>query len=585
MAPAQNSKLKPCHVNPTSLHRSFRTAGFSGILLLLLSACMAQQIGGPVAPKGDRAAGLLTLPSGRTVPVYPSELAYTGKALFRWPDGRDYEGDWSQGQPQGMGSETVPDGESYRGTWRNGQRHGHGELNRADGSRYVGDFADGLRDGEGSERSNSGLYRGTWTRDMPDGEGAYFGNDGSSYRGQWRNGKRDGVGRYNDGRGSSYDGDWSADSPNGFGNMDNADGSHYHGQLSRNLRNGYGRLASDGFIYEGTWLAGKRHGFGRADTPDGGNYLGEWQNGNRHGSGRATNADGGYHDGEWQHDQCLGPGVRVDATGIEIIGVWNGDIVSSGMLVLPSGQRYAGLMLRKNLVVAGPLITWLENAAQNNDPYAQFFLGLVFSDYLDPPPDRQRARALFLAAARSGVPEAAFRAAMLSPEPDPENARIRLLAQAADASHAEANALLGEYYATGRFVSRDTSAAVTYLTRASDLGNLAARNNLAWILATYPNDLIRDGDRAVALIAPIARLYDNWQHLDTLAAAYAETGNFELAVRTAQRALDNLSASPSSDLAPDQISDMQKRLQLYQQNQPFREYGKPIGNGSETADP
>jgi len=546
---------------------------------------MAPQIGGPAAPKGDRNAGLLTLPSGRTVPVYPSELAYTGEALYRWPDGREFDGDWSQGIPEGMGSELLPDGETYRGTWVNGQRHGHGELNRSDGSRYVGDFADGLRDGEGSERSSTGLYRGGWVADLPHGEGAYFGNDGSSYQGQWRNGQRDGVGRFDDGRNSSYDGDWTADSPNGFGIMENADGSRYQGQLTRNLRNGYGRLESGGFVYEGTWLAGKRHGYGRADTPDGGSFLGEWQNGNRHGTGRASNADGGYHDGEWQHDQPLGPGLRVDASGIEISGVWNGDVVSSGMLLLPSGRQYAGPLLKKNRVVSPALIAWLENAARGNDPYAQLFLGEVFSDYREPPPAPERARALFLKAAADGIADAAFRAALITPEPDTGNARIRLLMQAADAGHAKANALLGEYYASGRFVGRDTSVAVTYLTRASDLGDLAARNNLAWILATYPDELIRDGDRALALIAPIANLYDNWQHLDTLAAAYAEVGDFELAAATAQRALDNLSASSSADLPPDQIAVLQERLQLYQNNQKFREYGRSFGGESDPGDP
>lgn len=508
------------------------------------------------------------------MPVYPSELAYTGNALYRWPDGREYDGDWIEGKPEGMGSEVLADGETYRGTWYDGQRHGHGELNRLDGSRYVGDFAEGLRDGDGSERSKTGLYRGTWVADMPDGEGAYFGNDGSSYQGQWRNGQRDGFGRFEDGRGNSYDGDWTADSPNGFGIMENADGSRYHGQLTRNLRNGYGRLDSGGFSYEGTWLAGKRHGYGRVDTPDGGSYLGEWQNGNRQGTGRANDADGSYHEGEWQHDRPLGPGVRVDASGIEISAVWNGDVASSGMLLLPGGRQYAGPLLKKNRVVAPALVSWLETASQGNDPYAQLFLGEVFTDYLEPSPAPERARALFLKAAAGGVPDAAFRAALLTPKSDADNVRIRLLMQAADADHAKANALLGEYYVSGRFVSRDTSVAVTYLTRASDLGDLAARNNLAWILATYPDDLIRDGDRAMALIAPIATLYDNWHHLDTLAAAYAEVGNFELAATTAQRALDNLSESPSTDLPPDRILEIQQRLQLYQNNQKFREYGR-----------
>jgi hypothetical protein len=77
----------------------------------LLSGCVTPDIGGPVAPRWDENAGLLTLSSGRTVAVYPADLAYSGDALYRWPDGREYDGSWRNGKPDGMGQETRPDGE------------------------------------------------------------------------------------------------------------------------------------------------------------------------------------------------------------------------------------------------------------------------------------------------------------------------------------------------------------------------------------------------------------------------------------------------------------------------------------------
>jgi hypothetical protein len=543
----------------------------------LLSGCVTPDIGGPVAPRWDENAGLLTLSSGRTVAVYPADLAYSGDALYRWPDGREYDGSWRNGKPDGMGQETRPDGERYRGTWAGGKRVGHGELNRSDGSRYVGDFAEGVREGIGSERSAAGLYHGDWADDLPNGEGEYFGNDGASYRGQWRNGLRDGSGFYDDGQGNSYDGDWTADSPNGFGVMANADGSVYDGQLTSNLRNGYGRLESGGFSYEGTWLAGKRHGYGRAVTPDGSEYLGGWENGNRHGYGRASWADGGYHDGEWQHDQPLGPGIRVDAAGIEISGVWNQDLITNALVLLPGGGQYAGSFMKRDGSVSPRLIDWLSARASAGDGAASLFLGRIYSDYSEPQPDPERALGYFLHATAAGIAEAAYRAALLTPEGDPAQRRIRLLVEAAGNGYAPASALLGEYYAVGRYVARDTSVAITYLGQASDRGDLTARNNLAWILATYPDSMLRDGERALELIQPIARLYSNWRHLDTLAASYAELGDFELAATTQQQALDNFRDSRSGtdlvEIDQAQLDNMAERLALYQQGRKFREYG------------
>jgi TPR repeat protein len=549
----------------------------SVLLVILLTGCVTPDIGGPTAPGGDSSAGILTLPSGRSLAVCPEQLAYTGTASYQWPDGRSYEGDFSDGKAHGMGSEQLPDGERYRGTWVAGKRHGHGELRSADGQRYVGDFAAGKRSGQGSQYSAAGLYSGSWRNDTANGFGEYFGNDGSRYSGQWQNGQRHGVGRYEDGQGNSYDGDWSADSPEGFGIMVNADGSRYEGQRTRNMRNGYGRLEAGGFSYEGTWLAGKRHGYGLSRSPDGSSYLGEWQNGNRHGLGRASNADGSYHDGEWQHDRTVGPGTRVDTTGIEISGVWNDDVVPSGLLLLPTGRTYAGGLIKRNGVIAPALIRWLEQAAAENDPYASLFLGRIYSNYVDPAPDLPRAREAYLAAASAGIVEGAYQAALLSDENTGAEQRIRLLMNAADAGHIGANVLLGEYYATGRYVSPDTSVAVTYFARASDSGDLGARNNLAWILATYPDGLIRDGDRAVELMAPLVSLYDNWQHLDTLAAALAETGDFAAAAATQQRAIDHLRSAAPGQTDTDVYHDMQERLQRYQRNEPFREYRSTTG--------
>lgn len=57
-------------------------------------------------------------------------------------------------------------------------------------------------------------------------------------------------------------------------------------------------------------------------------------------------------------------------------------------------------------------------------------------------------------------------------------------------------------------------------------------NNLAWLLATSKDASLRDGARAVKHALRAVELGNNAEWMDTLAAAYAECGDFEAAVRT-----------------------------------------------------
>lgn len=67
-----------------------------------------------------------------------------------------------------------------------------------------------------------------------------------------------------------------------------------------------------------------------------------------------------------------------------------------------------------------------------------------------------------------------------------------------------------------------------------------AANNVAWILATSPDDALRDGAEAVRLAQRVceATNNENVAALDTLAAAYAEAGQFEKASQTMERAIE-----------------------------------------------
>jgi hypothetical protein len=74
---------------------------------------------------------------------------------------------------------------------------------------------------------------------------------------------------------------------------------------------------------------------------------------------------------------------------------------------------------------------------------------------------------------------------------------------------------------------------------------------LAWILATTEDAEIRNPRRALELAEEAVRRGESpsAKALDTLAAAYAATGNFSDAVRTAERALVAVRRSGPADLA------------------------------------
>ncbi|MCP4681827.1 MAG: tetratricopeptide repeat protein [Desulfobacterales bacterium] len=110
--------------------------------------------------------------------------------------------------------------------------------------------------------------------------------------------------------------------------------------------------------------------------------------------------------------------------------------------------------------------------------------------------------------------------------------------------------------------------AVSDLNTAVDLrpGYTEAYNDLAWIMAACPDAEVRDGNKAIALakLSAEKRLWSST--LDTLAAAYAETGQFEDAVKTQQKAIDLLKKENKTE----QLAPMLKRLDFYNARKPWR---------------
>jgi serine/threonine protein kinase len=102
---------------------------------------------------------------------------------------------------------------------------------------------------------------------------------------------------------------------------------------------------------------------------------------------------------------------------------------------------------------------------------------------------------------------------------------------------------------------------------AIDPNHALAYNNLAWLQATCPLVEIRDGSKAVQNATHACRL-TQWKKsdfLDSLAAAHAESGNFDRAVEIQKDAKRKL----PEDMSTEMRNSYEDRLKLYMQHTPY----------------
>jgi tetratricopeptide (TPR) repeat protein len=94
----------------------------------------------------------------------------------------------------------------------------------------------------------------------------------------------------------------------------------------------------------------------------------------------------------------------------------------------------------------------------------------------------------------------------------------------------------------------------------------ASLNELAWLLATCPDAKCRDGKRSVELATKACQLseWKNGIYIDTLAAAYAEAGNFDEALKWQEKAMQD------PEFANAYGQEVKERLALYGNNKPYR---------------
>jgi tetratricopeptide (TPR) repeat protein len=90
----------------------------------------------------------------------------------------------------------------------------------------------------------------------------------------------------------------------------------------------------------------------------------------------------------------------------------------------------------------------------------------------------------------------------------------------------------------------------------------------AWMLATCPEAKVRNGKKAVEYAIKACELtsWKDGDHLDTLAAAHAEAGRLDEAIKWQKKALEF-----AGDFSQEQLEKVRWRLKLYEQGKPYRD--------------
>lgn len=249
---------------------------------------------------------------------------------------------------------------------------------------------------------------------------------------------------------------------------------------------------------------------------------------------------------------------------------------------------------------------WLSAAAHQGAPPAMYLLALMHRDGQGARPDPEFADQLTERAAELGYLPAIYSlaASWLDPSSarhDPEKG-LFILTRAA-ATDALAAVQLGHEYLRGTHAGPDPQAAYEWISRGAGMGDAQARlwqaeflsrgigverndalasetraaaldaatptevNDFCWALAVSDDSGLRNGARAVALMEDLLSNPENRTvaYLDTLAAAYAENGDFDKAVET-QLAAIALANETSFISDP----DFGERLALYRRGEPYR---------------
>lgn len=193
-------------------------------------------------------------------------------------------------------------------------------------------------------------------------------------------------------------------------------------------------------------------------------------------------------------------------------------------------------------------LQWLQRAADQQDPQAQTALAVKFEF------------------GQEGV------------KADPAKAALLYL-RAANQQWVMAMSRLAHLYYTGSGVPLDYRRAGAWYQRAARSEDPWAANNLAWFLATCPEEGLHDGAAAIAQANRALRLMDeageeqSHEMMDTKAACLARQGDFLGAVIWQKKAIEVMDGDKKIEAAERSKleEEFAQRLKLYQQQLPYTE--------------
>ena len=122
---------------------------------------------------------------------------------------------------------------------------------------------------------------------------------------------------------------------------------------------------------------------------------------------------------------------------------------------------------------------------------------------------------------------------------------------------------LAYLYYTGTGVPLDYRRAEAWYRRAARTEDPWARNDLAWFLAVCPDNSFHDGEMAVdyARSALEKMTKQDYQVVDTMAAALARSGKFGEAMQLQMKALVMFADDKEKDYTPEERAKLEKELQ------------------------
>jgi tetratricopeptide (TPR) repeat protein len=214
-------------------------------------------------------------------------------------------------------------------------------------------------------------------------------------------------------------------------------------------------------------------------------------------------------------------------------------------------------------------VKWYRKAAEQNHATAQNNLGLCYANGQGVATNYVEAAKWIGRAAEQGFAEAQFNLGVCYHDGQGVATNyveaVKWYRKAAEQCLVEAQVSLGYCYAHGQGVAKDEVEGFKWYRKAAESGEACGLNAWAWLLATSENSAIRDGPKAVGLAekAVAATSRKEPTHLGTLAAAFAEAGQFEQAVKAQQEAIALLQTEAEKN-------DYRTRLKLYETKVPYR---------------